>query len=135
MKSIRIFEFFSGIGSQIKALKFLEEQLKFKTKSLGACDFYIDAIVAYMAIHHGVLKPENNLSKDKMVDILQHFSFSSNSKDQVSIDYFKRMNEGKLRKLFAYLYSFLNNEYFNTRYSEYLNNNALRERESERLRH
>ncbi|SGA02874.1 Uncharacterised protein [Mycoplasmopsis arginini] len=55
MKKIRLFEMFSGIGSQYKALKNLEKKLNFKTISLGACDFYIDAIISYMIIHYGAL--------------------------------------------------------------------------------
>ncbi|MGX9389173.1 hypothetical protein [Mycoplasma sp. 327] len=50
---MKLFEMFSGIGSQYKALKNLEHKLNFKAVSLGACDFYIDAIISYMIIHCG----------------------------------------------------------------------------------
>ncbi|WP_444705149.1 hypothetical protein ACT1UH_01475 [Mycoplasma sp. 332] len=53
MRKIKLFEMFSGIGSQYKALKNLEHKLNFKAVSLGACDFYIDAIISYMIIHCG----------------------------------------------------------------------------------
>lgn len=118
MKEIKIFEFFSGIGSQMKALKNLEKSLNFITKSVGACDFYIDAIVSYMCIHHGNLEPENDFTKEEMISILNKFKFSNNSKDIVGENYFKKINEQKLRKLFPYLFAFINNDYFNKKYDK-----------------
>ncbi|WP_080947522.1 DNA (cytosine-5-)-methyltransferase N-terminal subunit [Mycoplasmopsis canis] len=118
MKEIKIFEFFSGIGSQMKALKNLEKSLNFITKSVGACDFYIDAIVSYMCIHHGNLEPENDFTKEEMISILNKFKFSNNSKDIVGENYFKKINEQKLRKLFPYLFAFVNNDYFNKKYDK-----------------
>ncbi|WP_117275442.1 DNA (cytosine-5-)-methyltransferase N-terminal subunit [Mycoplasmopsis edwardii] len=118
MKEIKIFEFFSGIWSQMKALKNLEKSLNFTTKSVGACDFYIDAIVSYMCIHHGNLEPENDFTKEEMISILDKFKFSNNSKDIVSENYFKKINEQKLRQLFPYLFAFINNDYFNKKYDK-----------------
>lgn len=123
-KEIKIYELFSGLGSQLYALKRIDKNLK--VKSLGACDFYIDAIVSYMIIHHGVLEPENTMSKQEMAEILNSFHFSSDSKNVVSANYFSKIKEEKLRGIFPYLYSFVNNEYLNSKYSK-----GERERERE----
>ncbi|VEU75543.1 Uncharacterised protein [Mycoplasmopsis maculosa] len=127
MKKIKIFEFFSGIGSQLKALKNISKKLNINVSSAGACDFYIDAIVSYMAINYGKLDPENILSKEDIIAKLSKYNLSNNSKDIVSEKYFNRLNEEKLRNLFSYLYSFINNNYFKNRYKK------LNERERERI--
>ena len=41
-------EFFSGIGSQAKALK----NLGVKVKTIGTCEWDLHAFIAYDAIHH-----------------------------------------------------------------------------------
>lgn len=125
-KQIRLFEAFAGIGSQLKALKNIENECNLEVISLGACDFYIDAIVAYMSIHYGNLKPETHYSKDEIIKLLSKYTFSADSKSIVSDNYFNKMNENKLRMLFPYLYAYVNNDYFLMRYPR------TRERERER---
>ncbi|WP_427867465.1 DNA (cytosine-5-)-methyltransferase N-terminal subunit [Mycoplasmopsis arginini] len=130
MKKIRLFEMFSGIGSQYKALKNLEKKLKFKTISLGACDFYIDAIISYMIIHYGILEKEVKIPDEEQIEILSKNSFSSNSKIQVSRKYFSRISKEKLNAIFPYLNAFINNNYFRNVYNF---SNDSWERERERL--
>ncbi|WP_244870367.1 DNA (cytosine-5-)-methyltransferase N-terminal subunit [Ureaplasma diversum] len=126
MKKVRLFEMFAGIGSQYAALKNVYKDSGIEVVSLGSCDFYIDAIISYMIIHYGVLKPEENLSKEQMVELLNQYQFSTNSKDVVKATYFKSLKEDKLRSMFSYLYSYVNNDYFKLRYR------SIFERERER---
>ncbi|MFV8459158.1 DNA (cytosine-5-)-methyltransferase N-terminal subunit [Mycoplasma sp. CR] len=83
---------------------------------LGTVDWYIDAIISYQIIHYGLLEPENNLSHVEMAKLLNNYTFSSDSKKPVSSTYFNRMKDEKLRKIFPYLYSYVNNEYFSLVY-------------------
>ncbi|MEA4162664.1 DNA (cytosine-5-)-methyltransferase N-terminal subunit [Mycoplasma sp. 4404] len=124
-KEITLFEMFAGIGSQYKALKNISKKLNFSVKSLGTCDFYIDAIVSYLSIHYGILEPENKLTKEEMLDKLNKYLFSADSKKPVNKKYFMRIPENKLRNLFSYLYSYVDNHYMSERY-------GFRERERER---
>ncbi|WP_416738262.1 DNA (cytosine-5-)-methyltransferase [Mycoplasma sp. 005V] len=63
-----------------------------------------------------MLEPENNLSHTEMAKLLNNYTFSSDSKKPVSSTYFNRMKDEKLRKIFPYLYSYVNNEYFSLVY-------------------
>ncbi|MGP1451450.1 MAG: DNA (cytosine-5-)-methyltransferase N-terminal subunit [Metamycoplasmataceae bacterium] len=115
MKTIKLYEAFSGMGAQTKALKNISTNMHFELINLGACDFYIDAIVAYISINYGLINKEIALSKEQMIEILEKFPFSANSKNIVNKNYFKNINEEKLRKLFPYLYSFVNVKYLKTK--------------------
>ncbi|WP_434336318.1 DNA (cytosine-5-)-methyltransferase N-terminal subunit [Mycoplasma capricolum] len=112
MKTIRIFELFAGIGSQYKACKNIEKELNIKVESIGACEWYIDAIIAYMLIHYGSTTSELELSKERMCELLSNYSFSADSKHLIRSSYFNNMKLEKLQSYFPYLYGFVNNEYF-----------------------
>ncbi|MDQ0567701.1 DNA (cytosine-5-)-methyltransferase N-terminal subunit [Mycoplasma yeatsii] len=111
MKTIRIYEMFAGIGSQYKACKNIEKELDVKFESLGACEWFIDAVIGYMKIHFGRIKSENSLSKQEMALLLSNYSWSADSKKPVRENYFLTMKEEKLRKIFPYLFGFVNKEY------------------------
>ncbi|WP_052663986.1 hypothetical protein [Mycoplasmoides alvi] len=51
-KEIRLFEAFSGIGSQFKALKLIANKKNWNIKSVGIIEWYIYAIIAYLEIHY-----------------------------------------------------------------------------------
>ena len=64
-KTITIFESFAGIGAQTEAMnnlmlnnEFLKklgiDSEKVKFKNVGTSEFFIDAIISYDALHHGV---------------------------------------------------------------------------------
>ncbi|MGY6172637.1 DNA (cytosine-5-)-methyltransferase N-terminal subunit [Candidatus Mycoplasma pogonae] len=105
---VTVYETFAGIGSQFQALKNIEKKLNFQTKNLGVVEWYIDAIISYQIIHYGSLKPETILTREKMVNYLSQFTFSANSKTPVSNSYFQKMQEAKLRRIYPYLFAFLN---------------------------
>ena len=113
MKQINLFEMFAGIGSQYKALKNIASETHVSVHSLGCCDFYINAIIAYMKIHYNLNYYENELTVEQMVKTLNKYSWSSDSKKVVNKNYFQKMSEKKIRTLFPYLYAYINNDYFN----------------------
>lgn len=109
MIEIKLFETFAGIGSQYQALKNIGKNLGMKIVSLGAVEWYIDAIVSYQIIHYGLKSPENKLTISQMTNILKEFSFSADSKKLVNENYFNRISEKRLRAIFPYLNAFVNN--------------------------
>ncbi|MBN3534965.1 DNA (cytosine-5-)-methyltransferase N-terminal subunit [Mycoplasma procyoni] len=127
-RKIRLFEFFAGIGSQAKALKNIQKEFNFSFEDAGQCEFYIDAIISYMIIHHGQLKPETKLTKEQMASRLSKYSFSADSKSLVSETYFQKMKEQKLAAIYPYLISFVENTELIKRYK--LIEQRERERES-----
>lgn len=74
MKKIRVFETFSGIGAQNKALK--NSRLDYEV--VATSDWFIDAILAYDAIH---CKDEKISvpSYEKQIEYLSKFTFSGDS--------------------------------------------------------
>ncbi|MGX9395795.1 DNA (cytosine-5-)-methyltransferase N-terminal subunit [Mycoplasma sp. 1573] len=116
MKKIRLYEAFSGIGSQYKALKNISSELDIEAVSVGQIEWYIDAIVSYQVINYGILEPEFNIDSNEQIRLLSKFNFSNDSKAKVSKDYFKKLSVNKLNAIFSYLYSFINNDYFEKRY-------------------
>lgn len=74
MKKIRVFETFSGIGAQNKALK----NSKLKYEIVATSDWFIDAILAYDAIHCKNKKVKIP-SYEKQLQYLEKFTFSNDS--------------------------------------------------------
>ena len=65
MLKVRVFEAFAGIGAQTEAMKNLMQNNellkklgidpeKVKFKNVGTSEWFIDAIISYDALHHGV---------------------------------------------------------------------------------
>ena len=64
MFKVRVFEAFAGIGAQMETMKnlmsnellkqlgFIKEKVKFV--NVGTSEWFIDAIISYDALHHGV---------------------------------------------------------------------------------
>ena len=74
MKKIRVFETFSGIGAQNKALK----NSKLSYEIVATSDWFIDAILAYDAIH--CKKKKISIpSYEEQLKYLEKFTFSSDS--------------------------------------------------------
>ncbi len=77
-KKLRVFEAFSGIGAQAKALK----NSKLNYKVVATSDWYINAILAYDAIHCKNIKVKVP-SYEKQIDYLSNFTFSSDSANPI----------------------------------------------------
>ncbi|TGY41126.1 DNA (cytosine-5-)-methyltransferase [Clostridium sartagoforme] len=96
---LRVVESFSGIGSQVKALKNIE----IEHEILATMDWDINAIIAYDIIHHGppVLDEYNEMTKDELVDILKEYTLSSDGKSPMTNSGLKRMSKIELEHLLA----------------------------------
>lgn len=96
---LRVVEAFSGIGSQVKALK----NIKVEHEILATIDWDINAIIAYDIIHHGppVLDEYKEMTKDELVDILKNYTLSSDGKSPMNIVGLKRMSKIELEHLLA----------------------------------
>lgn len=51
-KTLKVFETFSGIGAQHKALQFLKENYGYDYKVVGTSEWDVDASISYVAIHY-----------------------------------------------------------------------------------
>ena len=99
-KPIRLIEFFGGYGSQALALKYLG--VEFEHWKL--CEWAIKSIQAYKDIHmpddnedYSML---NNLSYEKLVDILYNYGISQNYNEPMKLEQIKRLGEKQVRKIF-----------------------------------
>ncbi|WP_342275014.1 DNA (cytosine-5-)-methyltransferase [Spiroplasma endosymbiont of Cantharis lateralis] len=101
---INIFETFAGIGSQSKALNNLKKKYKdFDFEVAYLSEWYIEAIIAYSAIHNNQKSKKYLEYYNENINIIKDFlktkNFSSNSKDPIK-DILK-FKEEKLRKIYA----------------------------------
>lgn len=94
---LEVVESFSGIGSQVKALK----NKKIEHKIVATIDWDINAIIAYDIINNG--KPEINeyslLKKDELIDILKEYVLSSNGKESMPLENLRKMKKIELEHL------------------------------------
>ena len=94
---LEVVESFSGIGSQVKALK----NRKIEHKIVATIDWDINAIIAYDIINNG--KPELNeyslLEKDELIDILKEYVLSSNGKEAMPLENLRKMKKIELEHL------------------------------------
>ena len=94
-------EFFSGIGSQAKALKNLDIEIN----TLATSEWDIHAIVAYDLIHNNdrTAIPEDiqRMTKEEILEILQKYTFSNSGKKELDFDAFKTYSEETLKRIFC----------------------------------
>ena len=94
---LEVVESFSGIGSQVKALK----NRKIEHKIVATIDWDINAIIAYDIINNG--KPELNeyslLENDELIDILKEYVLSSNGKEAMPLENLRKMKKIELEHL------------------------------------
>lgn len=82
MKKMNIVEFFSGIGSQARAL----ENIGINKNVQATCEWDLHAFIAYDAIHEGtcILPEVNSMTKDDIVEELSKFVLSNDGKTPMS---------------------------------------------------
>lgn len=83
MKKIKLFEAFAGIGSQYQALKNISENKKWEIEVVGIIEWYIDAIIVYLALHHNLKKIQKETTDINTI--------SFNSKDLISEKQFNNL--------------------------------------------
>lgn len=100
MKSkYNVVEFFSGIGSQIRAL----QNIGLGCEVQATCEWDIHAIIAYDVIHNGV-KISNNISqldKSKIIKELNNYTFSNDGKSPIKRSSLEHSDIRLLRSLLA----------------------------------
>lgn len=95
----RVVEFFSGIGSQVKALK----NLGYEVETLGTCEWDFHAFVAYDAIHFSSEIPAdiNKLSKFEVLEHLKSYTLSANGKEKMDVKTLQTYSELALKRILS----------------------------------
>ena len=95
----RLVELFSGIGSQVKAMR----NIGMEPEVLGTCEWDIHAMVAYDAIHNSPQIPEqyNTASKAELLDKLNSYTLSNDGKEQMDKNVFKQYSVEVIRRVAA----------------------------------
>jgi DNA (cytosine-5)-methyltransferase 1 len=102
-QTYNLVEFFSGIGSQARAL----ENLNININTLGTCEWDIHAFVAYDAIHNSPELDEETaqMEKPELLEILKNYTLSNNGKHPMEFNMLKSYSVESLR----YIYSGIKN--------------------------
>jgi len=94
---LRVIEAFSGIGSQVQALKNIDVEHEIK----GIIEWEIGAIIAYDLLHNGGqdLTKYRHHTKESIVEILSEYSLSNDGSSPITERSLSSMNIGLLRSL------------------------------------
>lgn len=92
-----VVEFFSGIGSQAKALRNIGKDINL----VGTSEWDVHAIIAYDLIHNSCEIPKNitEMSKDQLLEILKEYTFSNSGKEPLDFASLKTYSTDVLRRL------------------------------------
>lgn len=98
-KKYRIVEFFSGIGSQARALK----NIGFDYEVQATCEWDMHAFIAYDAIHNSTdkIKEAEELSKEELCEKLKAYVLSNNGKEAMSFKTLSTYSTEVLRRLYS----------------------------------
>lgn len=93
-----IVEFFSGIGSQAKALK----NLGLEINTVGTSEWDVHAIIAYDLIHNSPEIPQDilDMNKEDLLEILKKYTFSNTGKTPLEFDSLKTYSLITLQRLY-----------------------------------
>ena len=117
MLEVRVFEAFAGIGAQTEAMnnlmlnnEFLKnlgiDPEKVKFKNVGTSEWFIDAIISYDALHHGVqttFPKYEKLSKKVMLKFLLKYTLSKDSKNPCTREEILKLPFEKIRQIYIAL--------------------------------
>lgn len=92
-----VVEFFSGIGSQAKALRNIGQDINL----VGTSEWDIHAIIAYDLIHNRGEMPQDiiEMSKDQLLEILKEYTFSNTGKEPLDYTALKTYSREVLQRL------------------------------------
>lgn len=98
-QTYNLVEFFSGIGSQARAL----ENLNINLNTLGTCEWDIHAFIAYDAIHNSADIDEeiSEMDKPELLDILKQYTLSNNGKEAMEYSMLKTYSVETLRYIYS----------------------------------
>lgn len=99
MKKFKIVEFFSGIGSQARAL----ENIGIKINVQATCEWDIHAFVAYDAIHKdtSILDDVLSMPKDTVIKELEKYTLSLDGKEAMSTKSLNSFSEEVLKRVLS----------------------------------
>lgn len=80
-KKLRVFEAFAGIGAQHSAL----ERANLNYEIVGISEWFINALLAYDAIHSDPHEHIDIPSYDEQLKYLKHFTFSKDSVNPIMV--------------------------------------------------
>jgi len=98
-KTYNLVEFFSGIGSQAKALKNLDVEIN----TLATSEWDLHAFVAYDAIHNSTEIPEeiDSMKKEEILEKLAEYTLSNNGKEAMKHGSLKTYSESALKRIYS----------------------------------
>ena len=98
-QTYNLVEFFSGIGSQARAL----ENLNIKINTLATCEWDIHAFVAYDAIHNSpkLRKKYLEMEKPDILEILKNYTLSNDGKQPMEYSMLKTYSVESLRYILS----------------------------------
>lgn len=98
-KIYNVVELFSGIGSQAKALS----NIKMKINVVGTCEWDIQAMCAYDAIHNSAEIPDKYLqySKKELLNKLSEYTLSNNGKQPLDKSVLSQYPVEVLQRIYA----------------------------------
>ena len=98
-QSYNLVEFFSGIGSQARAL----ENLNIKINTLATCEWDIHAFVAYDAIHNTPELPAEirKMDKEELLMELSKYTLSNDGKNPMEYSILRAFSVDSLRRIYA----------------------------------
>ena len=98
-QSYNLVEFFSGIGSQARAL----ENLNIKINTLATCEWDIHAFVAYDAIHNTPELPAEirKMDKEELLMELSKYTLSNDGKNPMEYSILRSFSVDSLRRIYA----------------------------------
>lgn len=98
-QTYNLVEFFSGIGSQARAL----ENLNLNINTLGTCEWDIHAFIAYDAIHNSpdIDKEISEMDKSTLLSILKDYTLSNSGKEAMEYNILKTYSVEVLRYIYS----------------------------------
>ena len=98
-RKYNLVEFFSGIGSQAKALKNLDVEIN----TLATSEWDLHAFVAYDAIHNSTEIPEeiNSMTKEEILEKLAKYTLSNNGKEAMKFSSLKTYSERAIKRIYT----------------------------------
>lgn len=99
MKELKIVEFFSGIGSQARAL----QNIGIKIKVQATCEWDIHASVAYDAMHKGtnILPSISKMPKEIILEKLSHYTLSDDGKSPMKLKTLQGYSDEMLKRIYT----------------------------------
>ena len=98
-QTYNLVEFFSGIGSQVRAL----ENLNIRINTLATCEWDIHALVAYDAMHNSsdIDEEVKKMKKEEILEILKNYQLSSDGKKAMDYSMLKTYRTEVLRYILS----------------------------------